>query len=140
MHTVNVKSWDNMGFQSGDVTDGPLCYDTVPPTITSAPKVDFQNHVGPIGSTVPVTVKWKGTDATSGVSFYTLYESKDAHAFSEVAVTAAGPCGEFAPGHTYQYEVTATDNAGNLSPAKAAKRTRSRWLQETASAVKYSTG
>ena len=33
-HTVNVESWDNMGLQSGDVTDGPLCYDTTAPSGT----------------------------------------------------------------------------------------------------------
>ncbi|MCI4361525.1 MAG: hypothetical protein L3J91_07440, partial [Thermoplasmata archaeon] len=33
-NTVNVEAWDNMGFQSGDVTDGPLCYDTTAPSGT----------------------------------------------------------------------------------------------------------
>jgi kumamolisin len=33
-HTVNVEAWDNMGLQSGDVTDGPLCYDTTAPSGT----------------------------------------------------------------------------------------------------------
>ena len=74
-NTVNVESWDNMGLQSGDVTDGPLCYDSVKPTITSAPTVTLQNNVGPVHKTVPVTVTWKGHDATSGVNHYTLYQS-----------------------------------------------------------------
>ena len=51
-NTVNVESWDNMGLQSGDATDGPLCYDSVKPTITSAarsrdPVVAFTNS-GPV--------------------------------------------------------------------------------------------
>ena len=33
------EAWDNMGLQSGDATDGPLCYDSVAPTITAAPTV-----------------------------------------------------------------------------------------------------
>ena len=33
-HTVHVEAWDNMGLQSGDVTDGPLCYDTTAPSGT----------------------------------------------------------------------------------------------------------
>ena len=81
-NTVNVEAWDNMGLQSGDVTDGPLCYDTVAPKITTAPTVALQNKVGPVGSTVPVTVSWNGTDATSGVNHYTLYESKNGGSFT----------------------------------------------------------
>jgi|GEM_PF-987912 len=34
-HTVNVQSWDNMGYQSGDQTYGPVCYDTITPNIDS---------------------------------------------------------------------------------------------------------
>ena len=40
-----------MGLQSGDVTDGPLCYDTVAPKITATPTVKLQNQVGPVSAT-----------------------------------------------------------------------------------------
>jgi hypothetical protein len=33
-HTVDVEAWDNMGLQSGDQEDGPLCYDTTAPSGT----------------------------------------------------------------------------------------------------------
>jgi pro-kumamolisin-like protein len=139
-HTVNVESWDNMGFQSGDVTDGPLCYDSVPPAITAAPTVKLQNHAG-IGSAVPVTVSWSGTDATSGVNHYTLYQSKDGGAYTQVATTTTGSDAlNVAPGHSYQYEVTGTDNAGNTSSAKAGSVYKLSLVQENASSVKYSTG
>ncbi len=140
-HTVNVESWDNMGFQSGDVTDGPLCYDSVPPAITSAPSVKLKNTTGLSGSAVPVTLSWSGTDATSGVNHYTLYQSKDGGAYTQIATTTTGSAGlSLAPGHTYQFEVTATDNAGNTSAAKAGSVYTLSLLQENASAIKYSTG
>jgi hypothetical protein len=139
-NTVNVESWDNMGLQSGDVTDGPLCYDSVAPKITSAPTVKLQNHVG-AKSTVPVTVSWKGTDATSGVNHYTLYQSKDGGAYSQVAApTKTSTTRDLAPGHTYQFKVTATDNAGNVSSGKAGSVYKLSLFQENASSVKYSTG
>jgi len=140
-NTVNVESWDNMGLQSGDVTDGPLCYDSVKPTITSAPTVTLQNNVGPVHKTVPVTVTWKGHDATSGVNHYPLYQSKDGGAYTQVATTQTGSSTRnLAPGHTYQFEVTATDNAGNVSNAKAGKVYTLKLIQENSSSITYSTG
>src|SRR5215469_8272648 len=140
-HTANVEAWDNMGFQSGDATYGSLCFDSVPPAITHAPVVTLRNHVGPIGSTVPVTIKWSGTDATSGVNHFTLYQSKDGGAFSQIATTAGASLTlKIAPGHTYRYEVTATDNAGNTSGAAAGVTYKLSLFQENSTAIKYSAG
>jgi hypothetical protein len=142
-NTLNIESWDNMGLQSGDVTDGPLCYDSVPPTITAAPTLKLQNHVGPVatGGGVPVTIAWKGTDATSGVKSYTLYESKDGGAYTKIASPATASITEkLGAGHTYQFRVTATDKAGNTSAAKAGAVYRLTLYQENASAIKYSAG
>ncbi len=140
-NTVHVEAWDNMGLQSGDVTDGPLCYDSVPPTITAKPSVTFKNHAGPIRSTAPVTVRWKGTDATSGVNHYTLYQSEDGHAYTHVATTAATSLTRnLTFGHTYTFKVTATDNAGNTSAAKAGSSYKLSLIQENSRAVKYSAG
>jgi ribosomal protein S11 len=33
-HTVHVMAWDNQGNSTGDQTYGPLCYDTVAPTVS----------------------------------------------------------------------------------------------------------
>lgn len=140
-HTVNVEAWDNMGFQSGDVTDGPLCYDSVPPTITVKPVVRLRNHVGPVSSTVPVTVRWSGTDATSGVHNYTLYQSKDGAPFTQIATTTvARVVRHLTPGHTYRYEVTATDKAGNTSAMAVGHTYKLSAFQENSRAVKYSAG
>jgi hypothetical protein len=140
-NTVNVEAWDNMGLQSGDVTDGPLCYDSVAPTITEAPKVALRNHVGPVTSTIPVTVSWNGTDATSGVNHYTLYQSTNGASFTSIATTTAkSDVLDPRPGHTYRFEVTATDNAGNTSAAKKGSTYTLSLLQENSSAIHYSGG
>jgi pro-kumamolisin-like protein len=141
-HTVNVEAWDNMGLQSGDQTDGPLCYDSVPPAITSKPIVRIKNHVRLVGSTkIPVTVTWHGTDATSGVNHYTLYQSTDGGAFADIATTTKASKVLFlAPGHRYRYEVSGTDNAGNTSAKAAGSTYTLTAYQENSSAITYSAG
>jgi Pro-kumamolisin, activation domain len=140
-NTVNVESWDNMGLQSGDATRGPLCYDSVAPTITTAPTVNLRNNAGPVTKADPVTISWNGTDATSGINHYSLYESKDGGAYTLAATTTAPTFNKnLGPGHTYQFEATATDNAGNVSTAKAGIVYKLSLFQENASAIKYSTG
>ncbi|MGH3158195.1 MAG: S53 family peptidase, partial [Streptosporangiaceae bacterium] len=137
-NTVEVESWDNMGLQSGDVTDGPLCYDSVPPKITAAPTVKIHDHVGAAGTTVPVAISWNGTDATSGISHYTLYQSKNGGAFTQAATTTAPTFVKgLTPGSTYQFEVSATDNAGNVSARKAGKTYTLKLYQENSTAIKY---
>ena len=140
-NTVNVEAWDNMGFQSGDVTRGPLCFDSVAPTITAAPKVSLRNNTGPVTKADPVTISWNGTDATSGINHFTLFESKDGGAYTQIASQATPSFNKnLGPGHTYQFEVTATDNAGNTSAARAGIVYKLSLFQENTSAVKYSTG
>jgi hypothetical protein len=140
-NTVHVEAWDNMGLQSGDDTDGPLCYDTVAPKISTAPTVALKNKVGPVGSTVPVTVSWAGKDTSSGVNHYTLYESKNGGSFSSLgSVSGKSETVNLAPASTYKFEVTATDNAGNMSAAKAGNAYTLTLLQENASAITYSSG
>lgn len=140
-NTVNVESWDNMGYQSGDVTDGPLCYDSVPPTITSAPQVTLKNKVGPVGTTEPVTVSWAATDATSGVKSYALSESEDGGAYSLISIQkASSKTVNLAFGHKYTFSVRATDNAGNESVATIGSSYKLTLNQETSGFVAYSSG
>jgi hypothetical protein len=35
-HTVHVEGWNNQGLSTGDATYGPLCYDTVKPTVSAS--------------------------------------------------------------------------------------------------------
>jgi hypothetical protein len=138
---VNVEAWDNMGLQSGDVTDGPLCYDSVPPKITAKPTVKLKDHVRVVSSEVPVVVGWRGTDATSGVSHYTLYQSKDGGVFTDIATTtAAHKVLDLKSGHSYRFKVSATDKAGNTSAKAEGKTYKLSAFQENSSAIKYSSG
>jgi hypothetical protein len=140
-HTVNVEAWDNMGLQSGDVTDGPLCYDSVKPKITQKPVIALAGNTGPVSTGDPVTISWKGTDATSGINHYTLYESKDGGAYTVAATTTATHLSKgLTPGHTFQFKVTATDNAGNTSAAAVGQVYKLIAVQENKSAITYSTG
>jgi len=130
-----------MGFQSGDVTDGPLCFDSMAPTVTAAPAVTLRNNAGTVTKADPVTISWHGTDATSGISHYTLYESKDGGAYTQIASQSATSFSKnLGPGHTYQFEVAATDNAGNTSAATQGIVYKLSLFQENASAIKYSAG
>jgi hypothetical protein len=140
-HTLQTEAWDNMGLQSGVASDGPLCYDSVAPTISAAPTVKLRNNTGPVTAADPVTISWNGSDATSGINHYTLYESKDGGAYTQIASqTATSFNKNLGPGHTYQFEVTATDNAGNTSAAKQGIVYKLSLFQENASAVAYSAG
>ncbi len=140
-NTVHVEAWDNMGLQSGDATDGPLCYDTVAPKITTAPTVALKSKVGPVSSTVPVTVSWAGKDTTSGIADYTLYESHDGSGFSSLGTVTGKSKGlNLAPGHSYKFEVSATDRAGNTSAPTAGTAPTLTLLQENSSAITYSSG
>lgn len=140
-NTVNVESWDNMGLQSGDVTDGPLCYDSVAPTITAVPTVKIHNHISSPGATVSMAISWNGTDATSGINHYTLYQSRDGGAFTQIATTTAPTFVKgLTPGHSYRFEVSATDNAGNTSAVKAGATYNLSLIQENSTAIKYSAG
>jgi len=97
---------------------------------------------GHLGATaVPIKISWAGTDATSGINHYDLEESVDGGAFSLVASpTAANATVNLNPGHSYKFEVRATDNAGNVSGFTAGTTFTLSAFQETASAITYSSG
>ena len=124
-NTLHVDAWDNMGFSSTDQTYGPVCYDSVAPTITVVPKSLMTVGAKVTATGVPVTTSWAATDTTSGVKSYTLQRKTDAGAFTNVTLsspTATSITQTLAPGHTYTYQVQATDNAGNTSAVRALRR------------------
>lgn len=62
LHTVHVRAWNNMGETSGDVTYGPIGYDTVPPTTTDTLSGTFNGSV----YTTAVKVTLSATDPSPG--------------------------------------------------------------------------
>jgi hypothetical protein len=117
-----------------------ITLDTTAPTITRAPAPRFRT--GQVGTTAaPVVISWAGTDATSGISHYDLMESIDGGAFSLVASPATATATEnLNPGHSYVFEVRATDKAGNVSGFTAGAKFTLSAYQETASAITYTSG
>jgi hypothetical protein len=102
-HTVHVRAWNNMGQSSGDVTYGPIGYDTVPPVTTDTLSGTFSGGV----YTSKVTVTLSATDATSGVAhtYYQLGANPLQLYSAPFSIASTG-------GHTlYFYSV---DNAGNV--------------------------
>ena len=59
---------------------------------------------------------WSGTDATSGIARYELYQSTDAGPWTAVSTTITSPTTDrsLASLHTYRFRVRAVDKAGNV--------------------------
>lgn len=140
-HTAEVEAWDNMGFQSGASTYGSLCYDSVAPTIGTAPSISLVPGVQATSAGVPMRISWSGSDASSGITSYTLLKSTDGGAFAPVfSGNATSTVLPLKGGHTYRFEATATDLAGNVSAPRAGTTKRVTVLQEAATALTYSSG
>lgn len=101
-HTVHVEGWNNMGVPSGNVTYGPLCYDTIPPVTTATLSGSLSGAV--YSSSVKVTLS--ATDSGSGVAatFYGLDGGAYVTYSSPFTVSAIGT-------HTLHYY--SRDVAGN---------------------------
>ena len=137
--TVFYQATDNW-YNSNSFQAATVRIDKTAPTITTAPTVSLRNNTGPVTAADPVTISWNGSDATSGINHYSLYESKDGGAYTLAATTTAPTFNKnLGPGHTYQFEATATDNAGNTSVAKQGVVYKLSLFQENASAIKYTT-
>jgi kumamolisin len=140
-HTLFVRAWDNIG-DSGLYAYGPVCLDTVDPTVTTAPKVSLVQNSAVSSSDVPVKVSWAGTDSGSGVKNYRLQEKLDGGAYSNVGalLTTTSKLLSLPAGHTYRFRVRATDNANNTSTYKLGKTVHLKLYEENNGAIAYTTG
>jgi hypothetical protein len=137
--TVSAEFRNGAGAVSAPVSHS-IILDTTAPTITRAPAPTLRT--GNLGSTgAPVAINWVGHDATSGIKNYDLMESVDGGAFSLVAspITATANL-SLQPGHSYRFEVRATDKAGNVSGFAAGSTFTLSAFQETSSSIVYSSG
>jgi hypothetical protein len=140
-HTAEVEAWDNMGLQSGVSTYGSLCFDSVAPTITRAPSISLISGVQLTTAGVPARISWNGSDTTSGIASYSLRLSKDGAAFTPVFTgNATSRVLTLQGGHTYRFQVSARDVAGNSSSALAGATKRVSVFQEGSTALSFSTG
>lgn len=137
--TVFVQYRNGAGAVSATASHS-IILDTTSPVIAKAPAPSFKK--GQMGSTsVPISLTWAGSDAASGISHYDVEQSVDGGAFSLVSSpTAANATVNLNPGHSYQFEVRATDDAGNVSGFTAGSTFTLSAVQETTSTVTYSAG
>jgi len=116
-HTAHVRGWNNQGWTTGEQTYGPVCYDTVAPTIAIATNPPTS---GTVWVNKPVTVTITATDpGGSGASgIYKTYYAVNTTACYPGSLGACtvytGPFTISALGQTYVYYWT-QDNAGNTS-------------------------
>ncbi len=117
-HTAHVEVWNNQGLSTGDVTYGPVCYDSVAPTIASS------NSVAPNSSgwtkgfvLVSLTATDPGGSNASGVSKI-YYGSNNPACTPANTTTCTVYSSHFTFGPDGIYKVTAfsQDVAGNFSP------------------------
>jgi hypothetical protein len=139
--TVFVQFRNGAGVISATASHS-IILDTTPPAITSPPAAALVS--GQLGTTtVPVRITWQASDATSGVAKYSLKRSVNGGAFTGVALS--NPASNtvtlnLAPGKHYQYEVSATDKAGNASALVAGSQFTLTAFKTSSTAITYSTG
>ena len=141
-HTLYVRAWDNIG-ESAVQSYGPVCYDNTAP-VPSAPKMALIKDAQlTTAGVMPIKVSWSGTDNLSGIHNYQLEQSVNGGAFAPVTLsnpTAVSATVNLTPGKSYQFEVAATDNAGNTSAFNTTSVRKYNLYQEGAGAIVYSTG
>jgi subtilase family serine protease len=107
-HTAHVQAWNNMGSTAGDLTYGPVCYDTIAPVTAVSLSGTLSGGI----YISPVTVTLSASDSGSGVAA-TYYQIDGG-----VLLTYAGPFSVSATGaHTIVFH--STDVAGNVESNKS---------------------
>ncbi len=121
-HTAHVRGWNNQGWTTGDQTYGPVCYDTVAPTVQVATSGTAPTGNGWFTSSVTVTLTASDPGATdspaTGSGVKTIYYGIDTGACYPGSL---GPCSIYSgpftisAGGTHYVYYFAVDNAGNYS-------------------------
>ena len=116
-HTVHVEAWDNQGFTTGDEAYGPVCFDTVAPTISAvySPAADIN---GWNNSAVKITLNATdpGGSAASGIAktYYGINSLECNSIQLGLCSVYTGPITLSAQG-SYLFNFFTVDKAGNGS-------------------------
>lgn len=133
------------GTDSTKNTRFAACYD---------PRVRRADHTAPVtsmprekvtattvGTTVPVTLTWSGSDTGWGIAKYQLERSTDRGTWKRVLGAKVKTLAvRLAPGHRYQYRVRAVDKAGNRGAWKHGAAFRPVLVGDGAGAISYGSG
>jgi type VII secretion-associated serine protease mycosin len=118
-HVFRVRASDAVGNADPTPASRSWTVDTEAPSV-GAPETRLPTGVRLGRSAIPVALVWTGSDATSGIGRFEIAKSVDGGAWASVplATATADTTTQFlAPGHAYQFRVTAIDRAGNVATA-----------------------
>lgn len=137
-HTLFVRGWDNIGESAA--SSGTYCYDGTAPTVGGQASRFVAGKQVPTDGTVPVQIRWSGSDALSGLNSFLVWESVDGAAFTEIATpgpTTKAMSVDLTPGHKYQFAIGAFDNAGNFGGYVFERTFKLSLFQEKSTTVTY---
>ncbi len=121
-HTAHVRGWNNQGWTTGDQTYGPVCYDTVAPTISvttsgTQPTGDGW-YVGSEKFTLHVSDPGDSASPATGSGIAKTYYAIDTESCYPASLGSctvySGPVTVTTPGEHYVFYFT-VDKAGNPS-------------------------
>ena len=124
---------------AGDVAASSVLVDRTPPT-TGAPTASLRSGLVLSGISLPIVLAWTGADSGgSGIARYDVARSVDGAAFALFVTGIAGPAlnTTTSSGHSYRFEVRATDSAGNVGGWIAGPTLKPSLVQQTSTSIKY---
>ena len=137
-----AASGNKWGTWWGKIAPAAAPADTAAPAPVApvqAPAVGRQVSPG----TVPVNLRWYARDDRSGIASYQLQQKVDSGGWAAVSLPSAAANSivrTLYTSHSYTYRVSATDGAANASALVAGPAIRPGIVQESSSAVVYSSG
>ena len=134
-HLVYAQ-WDRGDGTWSPVTADSIVLDTVAPT--STPPTSAFNVGSTLGiTTIPVTLSWSGSDATSGLATHELQSTVDGGPPKITAGSATTSSQSLTAGPEYRFGVRGIDKAGNTGGWATAAPLRLSLAQESDSAVTF---
>jgi hypothetical protein len=135
-----VQNMSSLAGPAAPVTAPTVTVDRTKPVV-GAPTTNFRGAT--VSSTMAVSVIVAATDTGgAGIATYDIARSADGAAFATLAsgLTTTTLSTSVTSGHSYRYEVRAHDRAGNLSAWVAGPTLYPSVVEQTSTAVTWSTG
>ena len=117
---------------------GAIVLDRTGPAV-GAPAWRIKSGAALVSGKVPVSVRWSGTDVTSGIALYEIQKSTDGGAYSSVSTnaTSSSLTTNLASGHMYRFRARGIDRAGNVGAWASGSTLRLSAYQQSSSAVRW---